>query len=183
MGLAFGYVSPDVSAYQTYREVLVREAYQIAGKVYLSSELGLEWREYSKGQADTYDPTFRLAATYQPRETTTLKLEGERSSRPSFDALYNSTTTGFYLSGRQQLSPWVSVILTTGYQASWYQLLTVGQSNDRSDGGFSAGVAVDYEPNPHWKTSLFYSHRQQDSSLAVYSHANNLVGVQVGWKF
>jgi len=183
VGLAFGYVSPDVATTQTYRQVLLRGIYQIARKVYLSAAGGAEWRDYSSTRSDTYDPVFWLAAVYEPRQTTTVTLYGERRGQPSFDSSYNYQTTGFGLAGRQQLSSSLYLNLSAQYANRDYQRLVLGSGKDFSQADYTARASVDYQPNPHWTASLFYSYVQQDSGIVIYQTANNLAGVQVGWRF
>jgi hypothetical protein len=183
LGLAFGFVSPDGAANQTYQQLLVRGVYRLTGKIELNSFLGVECREYDAGSGNTVDPVFSLSVIYQARPTTTITLEAHRRDEPSPTGDYNYQTLGFSAGVRQLLLGRLSAVLVGGYDNVGYNLLTSGVSNNRSDNYFLVQATLDYELNAHWMTTLFYVHRQDDSNIPTYTYANNMVGARVSWRF
>jgi hypothetical protein len=181
LGAAFGFVSPDVSPSQTYQQALVRGIYQLTGKLDLRTSIGVEWRQYGRGQAGTLDPVFSLSAVFHPRETTILTLEGHRREQPDYTGFYNYQIIGFSAGVRQQILGRFYAGLLAGYDHVDYTLLQPGTSNNRSDNYFSVRASLDYELNPRWVATLFYVRRQEDSTIQAYTYANNMVGLQVFW--
>ena len=83
----------------------------------------------------------------------------------------------------QQVFGGWSVGLSGGYDSIDYVQLQTGASNNRSDGYFSLQANVDYDMNRHLKARLFYIRRQDDSTVETFTYANNMVGIQVAWRF
>jgi hypothetical protein len=182
LGAAFGLVDPDVSAKQNYQQALVRGLYQVTGKLQLWTSAGIEYREYSSGQPSTLYPVFTLVASYRPVDTTTLTLEAHRREEPNFTGQYNFQILGFSAGVRQHVLGRFYAELLAGYDHIDYTTLQAGPISSRTDEYFSTRANLDYEFNPHWKASLFYVRRQDDSSFLAYTYANNMVGLQVSWR-
>lgn len=182
-GAAFGFVSPKLSADQTYQQALVRGNYSISGKLDLRTSAGIEFRQYESGASDHMAPVFSLEAIYQPRETTTFNLEAHRRDQPSLESDYNYISLGFTVGARQRLMDRLSAQLRVGYDNVEYTRLNSGTSNGRADNFYTAQANLQYDFNRRVGTTLFVSYRQEASSLRLYSYKNNVVGVQVYWRF
>jgi hypothetical protein len=183
IGAAFGLVYPEGSPNQTYEQVLVRGLYRLTGKLELRASVGIEVRQYDSGQSATVDPVLSLSAAYRPRDSTTLTLEAHRRQEPSYDGGYNYQVTGFNAGVRQQFSGELSASLTGGYDYTDYLLTTSGPSNNRVDNYFWVRTSLDYEFNRHLTTTLFYTIQRDDSSTDNFSYTDNIVGVQVLWRY
>jgi hypothetical protein len=183
VGAAFGWVFPDVASRQTYQQGLLRAVYLLTGKLYLDASAGVELREYQSGANDTVDPLVSITAIYRPRELTTVTLEAHRRDRPSFDGSYNYQDYGFSAGVRQGVLGRIYVGLTAGYDNYDYTQVQSGPSNNRSDNYYFVQIKMDYEFNPRWMASLFYTHLQNESNLPDRSYADNMVGLQGTWRF
>ena len=183
IGAAFGLVYPEASPDQTYEQGLVRGLYRLTGKLDVRASAGIELRQYDSGQSATVDPVLSLSAAYRPRDSTALTLEAHRQQEPSYEGSYNYQTTGFNAGVRQQLSGELSASLTGGYNYGEYLLRTSGPSNNRRDNYLWVRATLDYEFSRHLKASLIYTLRLEDSSTDVYSYTDNIVGVQVAWRY
>ncbi len=183
MGAAFGWVFPDVGSQQTYQQVLVRAVYQLTGKLYLYASAGVEIREYQSSASDTVSPLVDITATYQPRELTTVTLEAHRHERPSYSGNYNYQDYGFSAGVRQGVLSRVYIDLTAGYDNYNYKQLQSGPGNNRTDNYYSVRVKVDYEFNPRWMASVFYTRLQDESNEPNRSYADNMLGLQGAWRF
>jgi hypothetical protein len=183
LGLVLGFAFPDAQANQTYQQLLLRGVYRLTGKLDLRLSAGAEYRQYQSGRSDTLDPVVSVAGIYQASENTTFTLDVHRLDSPSPFGDYNYVTLGVYAGVQQKVAGRWSVGLAGGYDHIDYVSLQSGASNNRSDGYFSLQANVDYEMNRHLKARLFYNRRQDDSSLQTFSYANNMVGLQVAWRF
>jgi hypothetical protein len=182
-GAAFGFVYPQASPNQTYEQALMRGIYRLTGKLDLRASVGVEFRQYDSGQSATTDPVFSVGADYQLRASTTLSLEAHRRQQPSYEGEYNYQTTGFNIGVRQQLSAGLSTTVSGGYDDDEYLRLGSGPSNNRTDDAFWVRLSLDYEFNRHLTATLFYTMRQDDSSLNQYSYTDNIVGVRAVWRY
>jgi hypothetical protein len=183
LGAAFGFAYPQNSPNQAYQDALVRAVYHASGKLDLRTSLGLELREYAADQANTLTPVFSISAAYQPRASTTFGLEAHRNEQPSYNSGYNYLTTGFNVGVRQQLSTPLSAGLTGGYDYIQYVYLGSGQGDHRVDNLFWIRASLNYEFNRHLTASLYYTMQEDDSSQRQYSYTDNIVGIQVEWRY
>ena len=183
IGAAFGFVFPEVQEDQTYEQVMVRGIYRISGKLDLRMTAGGEYRQYGNERDNTLSPVFSLAGIYQMSEKTVFTLDGHRMDYPSPFGDYNYVTLGVYGGVRQELVRGWSVSLSGGYDSIDYVYLLSGPSTSRTDGYFSLRASVEYEMNQHLRASLFYIRRQNDSTVDPYSYGNNMVGLQVAWRY
>ena len=183
LGAAFGFAFPQSSPNQTYQDALLRGVYHVSGKLDLRASLGLELREYASDQANSLTPVFSISAAYQPRASTTIGLEAHRNQQPSYDSDYNYQTTGFNAGVRQQLSGALSAGLTGGYDYVQYLYTSSGPGNDRVDNLLWVKVSLNYEFSRHLTSSLYYTLQQDDSSLERYTYIDNMVGIQVDWRY
>lgn len=183
IGGAFGLVFPQGNPNQTYQQGLVRGVYGLTGKLELRASTGVELREYDSGESATVDPVFSLSAAYRPRDSTTLTLEAHRLQQPSYQGEYNYETTGLNAGVRQQLSGELSTMLIGGYDYTDYLQLNSGPSNNRVDNFFWVRASLDYELSRTLKASLSYTFREVNSSIENYSYTDNMVGVQVAWRY
>ncbi len=183
VGAAFGWVFPDVASQQTYQQGLVRAVYLLTEKLYLHVSAGVELREYQSATSDTVDPLVSVTTIYRPREMTTVTLEAHRREEPSYDGTYNYQDYGFSAGVRQGVLGRVYVGLTAGYDNYSYKILQSGPSNNRTDSHYFLQAKADYEFNPRWTASLFYTRLQNESNEPNRSYADNMVGLQGTWRF
>ena len=182
VGLAFGFVFPNGSANQTYEQLLARAVYRLSGKLYFSSSLGVELREYDSGQANTINPVVSLSSIYQVRQGTTLNLEGHRADSPSFYAGQNNTLLGATIGASQLLFGRLSTSASLGYNNYEYTTTVPGSSTSRADNYFFGRLQFDYQFNRHVSGSISYTYYRDDSSSSAYSYDNSMIGMQVTWR-
>ena len=182
VGLGFGFAFPEASPDQTYQQLLARAVYRLSGKLYFSSALGVELREYGSGQSDTVKPIFSVAGTYEIREGTTLTLEAHRRDTPSFTAGQNVTDLGAMIGARQRFFGRLFASAYLGYDYYEYATTAPGGSTSRADNYFFGRLRFDYEFNRHVTGSLFYTYYRDNSSYDIYSFNDNVVGLQVAWR-
>ena len=184
VGLVVGRDFPQDSSDQTFERSLVRAVYRLSGKLYFSSSLGAEFRQYDSGESGTLSPVLGITGTYQLREGTTLSLEGHGLQEPSPYGGYNDNRWGGGAGVRQRLFSRVYVESTAGYDNIRYNFYgTQGQtSSARSDNYFYGRLTFEYEFNRHVVGSLFYTYYRDNSSYAAYSYDDTVVGLKVMWR-
>ncbi len=183
LGAAFGFVAPEASPNQTYQQALARAIYVISGKLDVRGSAGLEFRQYDSRQTSTTDPVFTLAATYQPRASTTFNLEGYRRQEPSYSGNDNNITLGAGVGVRQLLLGRLTALLNVGYENVDYVVLGTGNSNDRVDNYYLVRANLQYEVNRHLTATLFWIYRQDASNKPLYSYVDNMIGVRANWYY
>ena len=169
LGAAIGSVIPDATANQTYEQALGRAAYRISGKVNLSAEGGVDVREYDQANQQTIHPTFNMSGLYQPWATTTFSLNAYGREEPSPSAEQNYTVYGLSAGGRQLIFSRFHTDVNAGYNSVNFAASSSGGGDTRTDGFYFARVRLDYDLNPHWTASVFYTRNQNDSTASEFS--------------
>ena len=184
VGLVVGRDLPQQSPDQTFERALARAVYRLSGKLYFSSSLGVEFRQYDSGESGNLNPVLGITGTYQLREGTTLNLEGHSLQEPSPYGGYNDTRWGGGAGVRQRLFSRVYVDASAGYDNIRYNFYgTQGQpSSSRSDNYFSGRLTFEYEFNRHVVGSLFYTYYRDNSSYVAYSYDDTVLGLKVLWR-
>jgi hypothetical protein len=183
LGAGFGLFFPDASDDQTYEQILTRAVYRLSGKLYFSSAIGVEFRQYDSGQSGTIHPVFSLTSVYQARENTQFVFEGHRRDQPSPYANYNYATFGGSANIRQLLFTRLTAIASLGYDYTEYR--NTGNATDisRTDDYLFGRLRFEYEFNRHLLGAVYYNYLRDDSSLDSFSYDNNIVGLQLQWRF
>jgi hypothetical protein len=183
VGAAFGWVWPEGGVNQTYEQALLRGVYLLTEKLYFYASAGVEFRQYDSDINNTVKPLVSITAVYRPRELTTLTLEAHRRDQPGYTGTYNYQDYGFSAGVRQGILSRFYVSLTGGYDNYKYSELQPGLNINRVDNNFYVQFKIDYDFNPHWTASLFYTHLQNNSNQPNLSYSDNMVGLQGMWKF
>jgi hypothetical protein len=184
VGLGVGRVLPQDSSDQTFERALVRAVYRLSGKLYFSSALGIEFRQYDSGESGSLTPVVRITGTYLLREGTTVSLEGHVLQEPSPFADYNDSRWGGSAGVRQKLFSRLYAEASAGYDNIQYNYNgTQGQSSSsRADNYFYGRLTFDYEFNRHVVGSLFYTYYRDNSSYVAYSYDDTVLGLRVMWR-
>ncbi len=184
LGAAAGVVLPERSDDQYYEQVLARAIYRLTGKFSLGASAGAEFRQYdADDQSGTTHPVFSISGLWQPTAVTSFTLEGHRRDQPSAFSGYNSETFGFTLGVRQLVFGRLYAGANVGYDFVEYRNTDRVQNTDRQDDYFNAGVNLSYDFNRNWRSSLSYTHRRNESNDDDRSYFNNIVGLDVLWRF
>ena len=183
LGLTLGYWDVDRSASQTYEQMVLRAIYLLAEKMDVTASVGGEWRQYASGASGTWDPIFKIGATYRPMDSTTITMEAHRFQQTSASSgSQNYTETGFSCGVRQRVFQKWFVSLGGSYWTVDYHAAQRGISVSRFDTYYSARVGLDYQFTERWTVGAFYLHRS-DSSNASFGFENNQVAIQGSWQF
>ena len=86
-----------------------RARYSYSELFQVDGSLGVEYRQFDTGRADTFTPYFTLGATYQPWERTYFRLGLARQQFASLNDGYFYTSTGGYLTVRRDFTDRFSI--------------------------------------------------------------------------
>lgn len=189
-GAGFGGLDVDSYGKQTFQRALVRVNANPMENLSLEGSGGAEFRQTDSGNDTT--PVFRVSANTSPLDGTTVGLEGFREVNASGSQPgQNITRTGAAVQVRQQIGEHLSAGLSAGVETSEYQQagdcecdpVTGKETSARSDDYFFVRPSVRYEFTEGRRAELYWSFRQDDSSVSDFSFEGNQIGLSVLFDF
>ena len=169
---------------QTYEQANLRFSYNATAKITMSASGGIEVRQFASGSGDNVSPIYQLAAGYQPFDGTSLSLSGSRRTMNSASLVgqdFAQTTIDFSLTQRFFQRFFVGVAV--GYTNSDYFSTIIGVSSTRNDNFYYITPSIDFNITRFWSFGAYYVHREDSSSVAFSSFADNQVGIRTKLTF
>lgn len=170
----------------TAEQVTGRASYQVTAKTLLDGSAGVEFEQFDRGQDPDPIPIFSLSGAYQPVERTTLILEAHRQTQATINPNFigqQETLTGFSAAVRQRFQGKLAANLGFGYEFADYGAVETGVATTRRDNYVFVRTGLDYTLNDNWSFGVFYTFRNNDSSLDRYTFAAHQVGLSVDYRF
>jgi len=163
---------------QTFEQANLRLSYQASGKVSFNASGGVEFRQFEHSSRGTYiSPVFEIDATYQPFAATSLSLAiSRRTLNSAVLVAQDFASTTVALGARQRLFQRAYIGFNIGYQNSDYFSTLSGFNANRNDDYYFVQPSLDVMITRFWSIGGYYLHRQDDSSVDVFSFDNNQVG-------
>jgi hypothetical protein len=178
-GITFGYLKAEGGDAQTYQQALVRITKPLSGKVTANASGGIEFRHLGNNRGTQTTPVFRVGATYQPYDGTTISAEGSRRIYSSAAMTgQNFVATGGTVSLRQRLFKRYFATLAAGYEDASYQSTTGQDRGARQDQYLYIRPSVSFAFRKWVTLDLYYQHRSNTSTAAFSEFSSNLAGVQ-----
>jgi len=167
---------------ETFEQMNVRTNYIVSGKISLSLSAGLEFRQF--GDGDSISPVYEIAGTYRPFENTVITIAGSRRTVSSASlAGQDYTDTNISVTFSQRLFSRLNLSLGVGYQNLDYLSATNGASTARNDDYFYIEPSIDLDITRYWSIGFYYLHRQDSSTVALFSFYDNQFGVRTSLTF
>ncbi len=169
-GAAFGYISVDKGAAQTYEQVLARVSYDSGRHVSGNLYGGVEFRQF--GVQDDVNPVFGLQAFYSPWDATMISLSASRVVTVS--AAYagqDVVITGATLKISQELYGRITLGLWGGFQN--YDYGQAGGLLRRNDDVLRMEVFAAFHVTPRVSVSLAYDYWHNTSSINTFTFDDN----------
>ena len=167
---------PDTD--QTFEQANLRLSYQATGKISFDASGGVEFRQFEQSSRGTYiSPVFQIDGTYQPFPATSFSLAVSRRTLNSAVLIgedFASTTVA--LGARQRFFQRAYLGFNIGYQNSDYFSTISGFNANRNDNYYFIQPSLDVMITRFWSVGGYYLHRQDDSSVDVFSFDNNQIG-------
>ena len=167
---------------ETFEQMNVRANYIVSGKISLSLSTGLEFRQFGGG--NSISPVYEIAGTYRPFENTIITIAGSRRTVSSASlAGQDYSQTSISLTFSQRLFSRATFSLGVGYTNSDYLSATNGASTARSDNYFYIEPSIDLDITRYWSIGFYYLHREDSSTLDLFSFYDNQFGVRSSLTF
>ena len=168
---------------QNFQRALVKVTRASTGALGLTGKAGAEFRQTKSGNTTT--PVFAVTADYEPIEDST-RVTGEvfrETVASGALAGENYLRTGGALRVTQRLGSRFIAGLEAGYERLEYAEADQSIASGRSDDYFFAKPSLKYEFNTRRRAEVFYSFREDDSSLEDFSFTANQWGLSFGLDF
>ena len=172
-GVAFGHISYDTSADQTYEQFLLRLTRMQLVKIDFTVEGGLDYRENSSG-GDMATGIFDLNATFRPYDGTSLSFIASRDIEPS--ALRNDviTYTRVGISAQQRLLYRIYLTLQGTYANAVYKAVADVPTPSRKDDSEELDVTLDTDVTRYASIQVSYVFRNDASSSGERTFTQNI---------
>jgi len=182
-GGAVGRTNVNGGSTQDFQRALVKLSRTSTGALGLNAKAGVEFRQTPKGKNTT--PVFAIGADWEPvADSTKVSVQAFRETVASGAlAGENYLRTGAVLRMAQQIGSRFSAGLEAGYEQLEYAATSGGAASGRSDDYFFAKPSLKYEFDDRRHAEVFYSFREDDSSLEDFSFNANQWGLAFGLDF
>ncbi len=182
-GAAFGRLEYQRGDSQVFERALARVLYSATQKISLKAKVGLDFRQFDSGK-DTLDPIFTLGATYLPFNGTTISLEGSRDVESTAqNSRANVKRTNVSINLSQRFHQFVYLMLAAGYTNAVYETLPGVVAPARTDDVFYIYPSVGFDITKHANLQIGYRYMRDESSLQIFSYADNQATVQLNLSF
>lgn len=176
-GLAGGKLLVDPGYDQTFEQLLARAAYSLSRKLDFQFSGGVEFRQ-SVEPGDRTNPVFDLRARWTPVAGTRIGLISyRRVSKSLFNAQSDVAQTGVALTFERAMRAGFEFSLECGYQTADY----IGQ--DRTDHYFFVRPGISYGFAAWGSAGVRYEYQRNNSNRSQSEFDNNLVTVEIGFRY
>ena len=184
-GLDLGYVDVTPGIDMTYTRPQVTIGWRPTNKLSLNVNAGAEHRKFKRsGTASLNRPTYGAAVYYQPLESTTLSLAGNRGVSTSYFANQVTDSTSWNIGLNQRLLQRISLNMSAGRTNSRYiptarNFIAIA----REDTSYSYNVRLSTRFAERGTIGIFYQRTRNSSDVSVYTFNSDQMGVEVGYRF
>jgi hypothetical protein len=168
---------------QEFTRALVKVTTEATGKLTLDAKGGMEWRDTGAGSQTT--PVFNVAAEYRPTGRTSVagSVYREVSASGSITG-ENVTRTGASVKVQQKLGRALTAGVEAGFERLKYETSEAGAvTSGREDEYFFIRPSLRYELKEGRRLELYYSHREDNSSVNLYDFDADQVGLAFAYDF
>lgn len=181
----FDVVGSSTSSDQTFEQLNARASYELTGKVSATITAGVEFRQYGgSGGGNSVSPEFDAQLLYQPFNGTNISLALARQTRNSAalggQDYYNTTVT---IALQQRFFQRFFLGLVAGNESLTYFSAFSGISSTRDDNYYFIESSVDFRITRYWLAGFYYLHRENSSTLNIFSFYDNQCGVRTTLSF
>lgn len=177
VGGAVGSMDVEKRARQDFTRALVKVTTEPTGKVTLDAKAGMEWRDTAAGSQNT--PVYNVSAEYRPTGRTAVSgsLYREVTASGSVEG-ENVTRTGASVKVQQKLGHSLTASVEAGYEELKYDATEAGAPGSRrEDEYFFIRPSLRYELREGRRFELYYSHREDNSSVNLYDFDADQIGL------
>ncbi len=149
----------------------------------VDGSLGIEYRQFDTGRADSFTPYFTLGASYRPWERTTIRVGVARQQYASLSQGYSYTSTGGYLTLRRDFTDRFSIWTDLScYEYDYTSTAKVANNANASD-YYSIRLTGDLKLWKHLDSQLYYQFRGNGIFQNNTVVQDNQVGLQLTLRY
>ena len=156
-----------------------RARYNYSELFQMDGSLGIEYRKFDTGRADSFTPYFMLGATYRPWERTFFRVGVARQQYASLNNGYFYTSTGGYLTLRRDFTDRFSIWTDLSCYSYDYTSTAKVANNANSSDYYSIRLTGDLKLWKHLDSQLYY----QFSGNGIFQNNTVVHDNQVGLQF
>jgi hypothetical protein len=168
---------------QNFTRALAKVTTEATGKLTLDAKGGVEFRTTGAGHDTT--PIFNVSAEYRPSGRTSASVSVYRDVTASGAVEdENLTRTGIAARVQQKVGSRLSAGLEAGYEKMKYATTEAGTvSSGREDEYFFVRPSLRYEFREGRRAEIYYSFREDDSTLSNFDFTANQAGLAIAFDF
>ena len=185
LGPRIGFEDIAQAPNQTFQAGLVHLYFVPTGKVSLDGAAGAEIREFEHDASATeVTPVVEGAVTYNPFDSMTIKLDGERhrivgAAQAGTD--YTASIASFQV--RQRFFQVVYLTVSAGYEDDQYTLAAIDGGTARDDNIFFFTGALEWASFRGIKIDAGYEYLRDDSNLKNFTFTENRLTLSATLKY
>lgn len=187
LGLGWGYNKVAQGPDTTYEDLSLQFSWQVARKISLSVNGGLQFRQFlGTGQPTLISPTYGVSCNYRPFTFTTLYVSANRGVSASFFESQVTENTTISLGLNQRLLKRFYFNLSGGYNLTDYQDSTPGGLagiSGRSDTRTFVSASLNTSFLKHGTATLSYSKSQNSSNTTGYGYTSDQAGISLSYGY
>jgi hypothetical protein len=182
-GAAVGRTDVEGGEAQEFTRVLAKATTSATGKLSMDATGGVEFRETGAGDENT--PIFNISAEYRPTGRTSVGAGIYRDVSASGAVEdENVTRTGIAVRVQQKLGARFTAGIEAGYEQLDYAATEAGTPDSgREDEYFFVRPSLRYEFREGRRAEVYYSLREDDSTLDTFDFTANQAGLALGIEF
>lgn len=183
VGGAFGRMDVAGRDSQDFQRALVRATTDATGKLTIDAKGGVEFRQMGAGSETT--PVFNVAADYRPTGRTSVGGSVFREVTASGTIENeNVTRTGAAVRVQQKLGSRLTAGVEAGYEKMEFAPSESGVvSSGREDKYFYIRPSLRYEFREGRRAEIYYSLREDNSTVSNFDFEANQAGLAIGFDF
>jgi hypothetical protein len=183
LGLALGDLQISPQTDQTYLQTLLRYRYQATQKIWLTGDVGPEFRHLGQSAGGRTGLVFDLNGEYQATEGTSFELGARRATVGAVQYRGVDIWESVYHAGvRQRVGNGFIATGTVGLVWDQYYPFT-HVPLQRLDKFYYVKAAIGHDVTRHGTVQLSYEHRDDNSSFRQYTFEENLISVNLSFLF
>jgi len=192
LGLAAGELQVASDPDQVYLQTLLRYRYQATEKIWLTGNVGADFRELRQGGGDRTSLIFDLNAEYAATESTTVTLTARRATVGAIEYRGVDIWESIYQAAiRQRIGNGFIATGSVGMVWDDYRpfasdvvlLDEMKMVPPRTDKFYFYKVALGHDLTRHGTVQVAFEHREDASTIEQYSFTDNLLSLNLSFLF
>jgi hypothetical protein len=184
LGIAGGRLDVGKGANQNYEQTLLQIQYAPTAKLYFNGQAGEEFREFDSTVSNQSQFVFDLNGSFNPTDSTAFTLTSQRETQSSAEYAGEDIVQSVYQGGvRQRFLQRLYLLANGGLVHDNYERNEPSAAIARRDDYYFYKISSSCDVTRRGTLQLSYEHRKNDSSVAAFGFAENLVSFAASFLF